>query len=45
MADKQGEKKMGNSNWIDISKHDTVIIIAAAIIVTFLGFLGWNMAH
>jgi hypothetical protein len=45
MVDKEGEKQMGNSNWVDISKHDTVLVIASAIILTFLGFLGWNMVH
>ena len=36
---------MGNSNWVDITKHDTVLVIAAAIILTFLGFLGWSFVH
>jgi hypothetical protein len=44
MTDNDGGIKMSNNNWVDITKHDTVIIIAASIIILFLGFLGYSMA-
>jgi len=44
MADNNGEREMANNNWVDITKHDTVIIVALTIIITFLGFLGYSMA-
>jgi len=44
MTDNKGEKKMANKDWIDISKHDAVLVISLAIIVGFLMFLGMSMA-
>lgn len=44
MTDNDGGKKMSNNNWVDITKHDAVLVIALAVIVFFLMFLGMNMA-